>query len=462
MARTYFENRPNTTTPLRAERLNGLLNGEESIEKIVAGSIEGKNLFDVNNANIVNGYLSSTTMRIGSSDANRMFYIPCKANTTYTISRSVITSSFRVATYDSTPFPAMTSTATDYSRSNYIANNTGTSITITTGADAKYLVVHYGNTSSDTNLQESLNTIQVEIGSTVTSYVPFMKYGYNSEESMGNIVVNSIKGKNLYNISNVVGYTYSSGIPSTTSSSVVIDSFDTNNITFHTTANGYLLALLPIVQLKPNTQYTISYTRANTLVSGATARRWIYNVDNSGVYSVNDSLNSGDEGTMQYTFTTGATGKIAIAFGFSNNSSGSSCTIGKLQIEKGSEATNYTSYKTFDATAYLLWTNSSPTSEFASQTITLNDAIENYKYYEVIFRRTNSSTTIRNINSGRIPSGFGVDLLLPYYYNYIRTISSTSGTSMVIQNCNQYATYGSSTTTTSNGFIIPYQVIGYK
>ena len=132
-----------------------------------------ENLFDKNNANIVNGWINSTTMRLSTSQNDRILYIPCKSNTTYTISRSIITSSFRVATYDNTPFPTMTSSNVDYPISNYIAYNTSSSITITTGANAKYLVVHYGNVSNDSNLQESLNTIQIEEGTKANSYTPY-------------------------------------------------------------------------------------------------------------------------------------------------------------------------------------------------------------------------------------------------------------------------------------------------
>ena len=132
-----------------------------------------ENLFDKDNANIENGYIDTVGMVLITSQLNRLFYIPCKPNTTYTISRSIITSTFRVATYDSTPFPSTTSSSLTYSISGLIKDNSATSITITTGANAKYLIVHYGRLETDTNIEESLATIQVELGTKPNTYTPY-------------------------------------------------------------------------------------------------------------------------------------------------------------------------------------------------------------------------------------------------------------------------------------------------
>ena len=130
-----------------------------------------ENLFDKDNANYVNGWIDGTTMRLNTINGNRMFYIPCKPNTTYTISRSVITSSFRTTTYDNTPFPTVTSSNVNYTVPTVIQNNSGTTLTITTNANAKYLIVHYGKIE-DTNLNETLATIQVEYGSKKNTFTP--------------------------------------------------------------------------------------------------------------------------------------------------------------------------------------------------------------------------------------------------------------------------------------------------
>ncbi len=150
----------------------------------------GKNLFDKNNANILNGWLDNNKMALSSTQLNRLFYIPCKANTTYTISRSILTSTFRVATYNSEPFPTIGSSEAQYDISGLIKDNSATSITTTTGANAKYLIVHYGRLETDLNIEESLKTIQIEENSQATSYEPFgYKDKWYIERNVGKVVL---------------------------------------------------------------------------------------------------------------------------------------------------------------------------------------------------------------------------------------------------------------------------------
>ena len=47
MAKEFFKNLPDTSTPLTSSRINGFLNGEESIGNIVVGDISSKNLLDI-------------------------------------------------------------------------------------------------------------------------------------------------------------------------------------------------------------------------------------------------------------------------------------------------------------------------------------------------------------------------------------------------------------------------------
>ena len=60
--------------------------------------------------------------------------------------------------------------------------------------------------------------------------------------------------------------------------------------------------------------------------------------------------------------------------------------------KKGGKGTEYTETS--------LWTNSSPTSSFTSQTVTLSQSIDNYKYVKIKFRlSTSNSTTSETIYS---------------------------------------------------------------
>lgn len=142
-------------------------------------TVVGKNLFDKDNIDTRNGYLYNTTFSYRTSNADKTFIVPCEPNTTYTISRSVITSSFRAAYIDLKPseIPADASSETSLTCAGYIANNSGTSITITTSATAKSLLVHYGNTNTDgvTLIDQSVATIMVEKSVSATTYAPYSK-----------------------------------------------------------------------------------------------------------------------------------------------------------------------------------------------------------------------------------------------------------------------------------------------
>lgn len=140
-------------------------------------SVSGKNLFDKDNANVINVYANNDIFNSGWRYST--IYIPCIANTTYTISREVLENNFVVATSVDVP-------VANGSYTNRIANNTGTAITITSGANDRYLSV-YVKYEGDTSytLNEILASIQIEQNSQATPYVPYSKTDYPI--SQGNI-----------------------------------------------------------------------------------------------------------------------------------------------------------------------------------------------------------------------------------------------------------------------------------
>ena len=124
----------------------------------------GKNLFDEDNANILDDtYLDQYSIR--TSTGTKLLYISCKPNTTYTISK-IVSSRFRVATTNVIPEASV-------STYGYITNDTGTTVTITTNSTAKYLCVYYKNTSDTLTTQQILDSIQIEEGSTATDLEPY-------------------------------------------------------------------------------------------------------------------------------------------------------------------------------------------------------------------------------------------------------------------------------------------------
>lgn len=123
----------------------------------------GKNLFDKDNANILNGGI---TTKIENAPLNRTLWIPCEPNTTYTVQKrnDGDTNRFTVATTSTTP-------AFDVAVADKIEDRDARSITCTTGASARYLCVQFFRTVETVlTEQQVLDSIQIEKGSTASSY----------------------------------------------------------------------------------------------------------------------------------------------------------------------------------------------------------------------------------------------------------------------------------------------------
>ena len=131
-----------------------------------------KNLFNKNNATIINGYIYSGQLIITESPVDRTIVFPCKPNTTYTFSKMYTNRLFMAETSEETPAIGTTCT-------NPIANlgepPSQNYCTLTTTATAKNLIITVCalyNTVTYT-LQEILDSVQIEEGSTPTPYTPY-------------------------------------------------------------------------------------------------------------------------------------------------------------------------------------------------------------------------------------------------------------------------------------------------
>ena len=112
----------------------------------------------------------------------------------------------------------------------------------------------------------------------------------------------------------------------------------------------------------------------------------------------------------------------------------------------------------------VLWTNPNPTaSTFAAQSITLDESIDNYSYYEIIFiAYANASLSLDTmLSTGKI-LGERTRLFYVDHYARRRLVSGVSGTNMTFGDGGTCNTYGTDTWGTANGLCVPYQVIGYK
>ena len=151
------------------------------------------NLFDKNNLNYIAGYLTVNGNKIESSSKTDTYYIECNPNTTYTLQREKVKTSgqvFRFASYSEVPtynnqFTGMVGGLTD-----------DLTLTITTGANDKYLAFSIGNVlHSDT---EYIDKVQIEQGSTATQYRPYRQiHTDGTTETIKDSLNNTATAENL-------------------------------------------------------------------------------------------------------------------------------------------------------------------------------------------------------------------------------------------------------------------------
>lgn len=311
-----------TPTPTAPQEVQ-TVSGRQEVE------IVGKNLFDKDDNNMYlsgiapdnSGLMVSTQTSPSSTNFIRTLIVPCQPSTTYTIQKLASKTFF---IYDSNIVPVLNTQTTFLLR-----NDTGNKSTITTSNNAKYLIVKFYNTwaSESVTYENMINSIQIELGNQATIYDVYKGKTYEIN-----------LGKNVCNITSTKGYFYSSGIPSGTSNLMEVSSFDSNNISYSTSTANYQEVLTNVLQLEPITQYTISFSRTSTATNN---QFFIYDYDN-GTYTINYR----DNNTNVYikTFTTNIKGQIVLGFGYGNVTGNS--TISNIQIEKGTEATSYSPYKT--------------------------------------------------------------------------------------------------------------------
>ena len=121
MAREFFKNLPNTTTPLSASRINGLLDGDEAMGNVVVDSIRGKNLLNLEQCTFEHCTLNNDK----SVTSNISDFYFCSIKFTYL--------------------------------NDFILNNQGKNITFSIGqaiSNKKVTIVIYGTRTGGSNLQE--------------------------------------------------------------------------------------------------------------------------------------------------------------------------------------------------------------------------------------------------------------------------------------------------------------------
>ena len=140
------------------------LNYKQDIEVI-----EAYNEFDKDNCGIYEGVINSSTDLLASTKGRKTIYIPCKPYTTYTI-RKMITSRFIIGY-------TTEEVAENVKVYEEKTSNDATSLTITTGENAKYLCAFIYHSSYDTTItfDEILDSVMIYKG---TGEKPYLPYGH--------------------------------------------------------------------------------------------------------------------------------------------------------------------------------------------------------------------------------------------------------------------------------------------
>ncbi len=270
-------------------------------ENIYPINLPVENLFDKNNITRLQGTINNANYFRGGG-TNYAVIIPCQPNTTYSVQKRNDGDTNRFALASSKTIPSSVADV-DTTLLNNIRSDTASTLTLTTGTTAKYLIVqYYRSAESVLTEQQILDSIQIEKRSKANSYTPYgttpielCKIGDYQDE------FRKSTGKNLFNDTLELGTIGSTGI--------------NNNSTTDVRSVGY-------IDVDKNTTYTISSS-----VRGSIALRF-YD-------STNTFISTGTTATSPNTFTT-PTNATKLRFVLLNNTNINSL----VQLEKGSSATD--------------------------------------------------------------------------------------------------------------------------
>lgn len=165
----------------------------------------GKNLFDKDNEQWTSGYITgSSATTLSPSTYNRTLYISCQPNTTYTIQKMVSVSSSRFFIASSIDIPSANVNIYNV----YNPGDTATSATYTTSSNAKYLLVNYMQTNTTTTtVEQMLNSIMINEGSTVLPYEPYGT-GWFIEKNIGKYTFTGASGETWLHYSVAQGHLF--------------------------------------------------------------------------------------------------------------------------------------------------------------------------------------------------------------------------------------------------------------
>lgn len=160
-------------------------------------------------------------------------------------------------------------------------------------------------------------------------------------------------------------------------------------------------------------------------------------------------------GTTDPASGTGSNGDVYIKY----NSTGGTATLGEVAtynaVTIGNHGTAFPSAINVD----LLWTNASPTSDFAEQTITSVDLSE-YAYIIVQYALSKSYNQYRYLWTVLV-DGYEHITFFPQYKNWNRSVKASTS-SVYFSDCNVYNAYANTGSSVSNDYMIPLYIYGVR
>lgn len=279
----------------------------------------GKNLFDKDNANIIEGFINGQTKQITSYNITRSAYIPCQPNTTYTITKTKGIR-FIVGTTQSVAF---NSYCTNIQSGN---DGAATHLTITSGANDKYIIVFYYKSDVDTlTEQEIRNSIMIEQGNQATTYEAYNGTTYNIDLPVENLYHNPDSAT-----SNGITYTQNAD--------------GTINLSGTATAQTAFSIYASLADSKIKNGETYAFSTSEQLPTGVDIRFEAYNENTWLRHVLSSVVDKSNQVVVNSANTTNAT-RLRYSVVIANGTQVNISNVG-IQIEEGSKANSYTPYGT--------------------------------------------------------------------------------------------------------------------
>ena len=173
-----FEQYQSQTYPINLSSLEYCKIGDYSDEFALS---TGKNLFDKDNANILNSAIETNGL-ISASNSGKILYISIEGGKTYTI---IKTKGYRFRVGTTVNIPSNGDTVDGYTTS------TTNKLTITTSSESNYLVVYFYLNGTDTlSEQRIIDSIMISLGDNDYPYEPYGNGNWFIRKNIEKIVFN--------------------------------------------------------------------------------------------------------------------------------------------------------------------------------------------------------------------------------------------------------------------------------